>query len=382
MTPFRTRKGGVYLTRVRNAAGLTKRVSTGTADRRTALDVEAMVQRFVARREWAPLDAILAGRATLPEVYDADRAGTLAALLAAASEVDLAPMVAEWAATGVPAKYVTQVRRFIPAGERFPVSRFTRAAVRLFLDRLTRIHRTAGDTAKPASNSTRNRYRAALSVFARWLVERDVLPANPVREVRAAPTKGPRLLHLTPKQAKALVASFPMGSEMQLLEAWMYGSGVELGALLNARRRDVDYMERTLHCFPGHDGDEGKTKYRSRIVEVTEDWAWDVILTWTRHATPNARLFVIDGDKAHRDHDARIKALGLPPVTLHDARHTYAITALKRGDDHQAIKRQLGHAPQSTLIYTTYGVYLTAPKKRRKGDGETPIQAPTVPTEV
>jgi hypothetical protein len=35
---------------------------------------------------------------------------------------------------------------------------------------------------------------------------------------------------------------------------------------------------------------------------------------------------------------------------------------LKRGCDHQWLKNQLGHAPQSTLIYTTYGVYIGAQK--------------------
>jgi len=35
---------------------------------------------------------------------------------------------------------------------------------------------------------------------------------------------------------------------------------------------------------------------------------------------------------------------------------------LQRGCDHQWLKNQLGHAPQSTLIYTTYGLYIKAAK--------------------
>ena len=35
---------------------------------------------------------------------------------------------------------------------------------------------------------------------------------------------------------------------------------------------------------------------------------------------------------------------------------------LKRGCDHQWLKYQLGHAAQSVLIYTTYGVYIGAQK--------------------
>jgi hypothetical protein len=43
-------------------------------------------------------------------------------------------------------------------------------------------------------------------------------------------------------------------------------------------------------------------------------------------------------------------------------RHSYAVMQLKRGCDHQWLKNQLGHAPQSTLICTTYGVYIGAQK--------------------
>jgi hypothetical protein len=35
---------------------------------------------------------------------------------------------------------------------------------------------------------------------------------------------------------------------------------------------------------------------------------------------------------------------------------------LKRGCDHQWLKNQLGHAPQSTLIYSVYGTYIGAQK--------------------
>ena len=66
--------------------------------------------------------------------------------------------------------------------------------------------------------------------------------------------------------------------------------------------------------------------------------------------------------------------LELPRQRLHDWRHTYAVTALRRGDDHQRIKRQLGHSPHSALLYKVCGVYIaefatnsaTSPKKRRE----------------
>jgi hypothetical protein len=52
----------------------------------------------------------------------------------------------------------------------------------------------------------------------------------------------------------------------------------------------------------------------------------------------------------------------LPDTTLHEYRHHFAVMHLRRGSDHQWIKNQLGHAPQSTLLYTTYGVYVAQAK--------------------
>lgn len=377
---YLTDSGPTWKLRVVAKDGTARVVSTGTTDRDVATDIEAMVRRFKKRRQWAALDAIVHGRLPLGEVYDADCAGTLDALLARREAADLSPMVAQWASEGADAKYVAQVRRLIPAGRRFPVTGFTRARISTFLATLTRHHRMiAGkDTGQPASDRTKNRHRAALSAFAGWLIEREVIDANPVRDVKARRDPGPQEIHLTPKQARALVAALPRGQQ-QALEAWMAGTGVELGALLNARRRDVDATERTLHCFPGYESRRGKTKYRGRVVEVTEDWCWPYIEAHLAGLPPNARLFTLDEDAALRAHDRVVKALGLPPVTLHDWRHTYAVTALKRKDDHQDIKRQLGHAPQSTLLYDTYGVYTTKPKGRTARLAEAARKQPTPP---
>ena len=77
----------------------------------------------------------------------------------------------------------------------------------------------------------------------------------------------------------------------------------------------------------------------------------------------NAPLFLgLREDAALAAHHAAAKALGHPHTTLHQHRHSYAVMQLKAGRDHQWLKNQLGHAPQSTLLYTTYGLYIGAAK--------------------
>lgn len=378
MMVYRTNSGRAWKLRVADQDGTARVCSTGTTDQGTALDVEAMVKRFQKRRRWAPLNAVVAKQTTLAKVYDADVAGTLDELLAALSVPDLSPLVTEWASAGAVPKYVVQVRRIIPDAEKYPATNFTRKNISAFLAGLKRQSRTGRETTEPASDRTKNRYRSALSVFARWLIEREVIETNPVRDVAAKADPGPRETHLEPQQARALIEALPAGQQ-RALEAMLCGTGAELGALLNARRRDFDLTERTLHCFPGYAGRKGKTRYRSRVVEVTEDWCWPHIEPYVSALPANARLFTLSENVAHKAHDRTVKAIGLPPVTLHDWRHTYAVESLRRGDDHAQIRRQLGHAPQSTLLYTSYGVYSdkpvgrTARQRSKLGNTPTPL---------
>jgi integrase len=132
------------------------------------------------------------------------------------------------------------------------------------------------------------------------------------------------------------------------------------------RGRDVDLDERTLYAFPGLADATGKTRYRSRAGVATEDWAWKYIEPYVRDVPPNARVFTVAEEVARRTHQRISKAIGLPRTNLHHWRHSFAVAWLKRGGDHQVLKHQLGHAPRSTLIYTTYGTWMVSPAEIRE----------------
>lgn len=346
---FLMRGKKTYQLRVSSLDGRrTRVVTTGTTDAQTAEDVGAFVATLKRRRNARALDALLSGRLTLPRLYDADVAGTLDALLAeapAAPDPDLSPLVAEWAAAGAAPKRVQQVRRLIPAGRPFPRSEFTRKAISRFLATLTH----GKGFAAPVAPMTRQHYKVACSVFAEWLIEREVLESNPARGVKA--TRGaPRTVHYSPVQARALVDA--LAGSPRIAAALMAGAGVEWQAVERLRRRDVDVDTRTLRARGG------KTRHRDRIVEVTEPWAWAVLEPHLRTLAPNAPVVTANRDAVIYAHKQAAARLGLEPSTLHDWRHTYAVTAIQRGDDHQQIKRQLGHSPASPLLYTVYGVYI------------------------
>lgn len=363
-----------------------KVLTTGTPDEATARDVGAFVRRLRARRNARALDALLDDRVSLPELYDADVAGRLDEALAAAyarpseaDDPDLAPLVAEWAKTERGDRRVQRVRRLIPEGARFPRSRFRRKAIRAFLDGLTTLDRGVGHGVAggaPASPNTKNAYRSALRVFADWLIEREVLEVNPVRDVKPAPGAAARTVHYSPAQARAIVDR--MAGVPRVCAALMAGTGMEWQSVRRLLRRDVDLETRTAFARGT------KTRHRARYVEITEAWAWAVVEPYLRTLAPSARVVPLSRERVLQAQREAADALGLPHHTLHDWRHTYSVIARKRGDAPQIIKQQLGHSPNSTTLERVYGAYVgisprVAERLRKEGIEAAPADAADAP---
>jgi len=322
--------------------GRARVVGLDTTDVKAAERIENFAIQLRHDRRWDVIDGILDRKFTLPEAYD--HRASLDQWLAARTEVDLEPLVARWNGRGrraVSEKYITQVRAFIPAGVRFPLSRFRRREIAAFLEGLD------------VSDPTRNRYKAALSQFARWLVRHEYLEANPVRDAGSFGEHDPRTVHLSPEDAKAVVDR--MTGEAKVVAALMAGTGMEWQAVDALTRGDIDLEARTIRAHGA------KNRWRDRTVAVTEDWTWPVIQAHAASLLPAAKFVSITKKAAMTEQGEVCATLKLPRHRLHDWRHTYAVTAIKRGDDHQAIKRQLGHAPHSALLYTRYGVYMHMP---------------------
>lgn len=345
MTPFSPKGRKSFKMRIRLPDGRSATCSCGTPDPSTAADVARMVESLRHRLDWTPLEAVVAKRITLKDLYRAHARGEVPALLARATdaerEVDLAPLVAKWNGRGrrtVSARYLAQVRQFIPSGARFLLTHSHRGTISAHLEALE------------VSDPTRNRHKAAISQFARWLVQHGHLEVNPVRDATTFSENDPRMIHFTPAQAKAVVAA--LAGEARIVAALMCGTGMEWGAVAAARRRDVELEQRTIHAHGS------KNRHRDRVVRVTEDWCWEILLPHVRLMTPDRPLVTISERAALTEQLAVCARLKYPRHVLHSRRSTYAITALKRGDEPARVKRQLGHAPNSVLLYSVYGAYI------------------------
>lgn len=316
--------------------GMPRTFSTGATAKSVAQDVERMVDRMKGRRDWAPLEAVFDNLLSLAEVYDADVAGTLAARMAALRDVDLEPMVAEWAKRADP-KYVRQARRLFVEGVRFPRSEFRRKRVSDFLDGLD------------VDNPTRNRYRAALSSFAKWLVQKEVVEFNVVRTVSMYPENDPRMVWMP--WAQAIKVADAAAEPYRTLFRLMAATGMELGAALKLNLQDVQLDEQTIAAHGS------KTSWRNRVIRF-EEWATYNLRGLCRPLTGFAPLFDgINGDTALDVWKEAQKAVGIEGHTLHDLRHTYAVNALKKGYKEQVVATQLGHK-NTNQVRTCYGRFI------------------------
>lgn len=348
MSPYR--RGRVWWGRLKAEDGTLSRVSLKTHDRQTAERLERMLGTLADQHRWLTLDAIRSGELPLAEAFTSYARGDLAALEQALADgtraVDVAALVPLWAADmarkGRPSapqqkKYLMQVRRVLPPDRPFAAKDFTARVL------AERVH--ALGVGQP------NRYFAALSRFARFLVHRGIVPANPVRDIERSAERDPIVYELPPEDVTRLLFALP--EQDRPWHALMAATGAEWSAIANARRADLDADALTFRARGT------KTASRDRVVLIRKDGPEVGILRgYVRRMmlTPDARLFPHLG--SHRAALARLQRvahdLGLPRMRIHDWRHVYATQAIRDGRPLWAIAHQLGHG-NTLMVQKVYG---------------------------
>lgn len=338
------RKGrDVYWTWVYVSEGDRRQVSLGTALKLQATDIDRMLQLLAGRREWRLLRAVFVEKVvTLGALYDAYRDDALDALKQQLDDADLTQYMAGWekwaartAGERTVRDYVRQLKLLWPDGKLLR-SMFTRQ----------RISQTL--LALPHSGSTQRRYLAAWSSFAQYLVEMEVLPFNPVRDIKAPSEGAPREVWLELSEVQKLVEAQP--EPYRALAALREGCGAEIGAALAVRVRDVGAGASVVHLHGT------KNAWRDRYAYL-ESWARPYILAACKGKLPDALLFPVRYQDALDVHRAALRATGLRgDYTMHDARHSLAVRWMQLGLDPNLISSNLGHK-DATLVLRVYGKY-------------------------
>jgi integrase len=160
-----------------------------------------------------------------------------------------------------------------------------------------------------------------------------------------------------------------MAGEAQTMMMTIFGSGIELGALLAQTGASVNWRssEQTM-VAPG-----SKNEYREERTIFVRNWAWPALKEHARHVLPKAPLWTLN-EKQLREafYNAQVAAgvIEAPavskrsgkkqwgavnPHTIHDARHSYVVNAMLGLDGEEPIDikqaaHQLGHADEQQVM--------------------------------
>jgi integrase len=340
--------------------------STKTTDKELVKAYQQMIDELGPRGKDAQsiLDTLITRQYTVPELYKLwlSSGRNVRRLKAKLNDIDVSLELEAWEkwllsrASGISADtaahYVKHVRAGIPKGKPFLRSQFTSERIQKMLDKMS-----------GSAPATVRKAGAAFGSAARFLRKRGVIKTKVMNEVDLPAPDDPRDLWL--ETADALRLAEKQDEPYRTLSALMAGSGIELSAALNIRRRDVDVKNREIQA-PGT-----KNYNRNRVVRVAE-WAWPFFEAQLKGLLPDARVFQEIPNRwvAADRHRAAIASLVKEfPIYkgywLRDARHTYTVRAVKAGTPFEVIAQQLG-LKNAIMIHKVYGKYAPRQDERAK----------------
>lgn len=339
--------------------------STTTSDRVTATKMQDAINEVAAVHPPAfdILERLLDKRMSVAEWFAAWVASgeDLEAMRERLNDVDLEPYVEKFfrsmkgkVAEDTRAHYLSALRTMFPAGKAFPRSTLTRDGIQEWVDAKLEAEVAAGTIRKHA---------AGLHRFVGWLELKHVLRVDVMRLVELPSPAAARINFLETDEAIRLADA--QESPYRELSALLAGTSLDVSTAIGSaeaklpglRVRDV-YVARKQIRAAGT-----KTHQRDRVVRVA-DWAWPYVLELLEGKLPDARLFDgipdrwVAGDN-HRAAVASLVKLGFPVFAgywMRDARHTWAVRAMRAGVPLEVMRRQMGHV-DAKLILDTYGLF-------------------------
>lgn len=343
MSPFR--RGAHWSLYVPRQSGGVVQRACGTTDAKLARAMGRMIDTLADLRRWDVLEAIDAKRLTVGQAYDAFVMNRLDAVLAEldkAQEPTASSLIDAWVrtlhgASRTKVSYEQKVRVLLASEPR--VSQLTPGWV---MDRLAEL---------PHTPATVRQYAHALSGFCQYLVGHRQLDSNPVERVKLPKGTRKRTLWKSAEEDLRLVNAAP--EPFRSYFALVHATGAERDAALAMVRSDVDLVNATCH-IPGT-----KNVNRDRRGVPIEAWALPILASHCRGLLPDAPLFpTLSSKQVNLAHVAARTAAKLVGYQLRDARHSYAVRAILRGEPIWKVSKWLGHANIgiTASVYAHFGL--------------------------
>lgn len=324
--------------------------ATGYANKETAKKVATMVASLRDRGQFVLLNAVVEGKTTLFDLYQAQVQNKLDEMKEQIDRVEIEPFLEPWLKVRVskglsPASvrlYRQRMKKllFEPVGAE-PV----RFADELNEGRIDNLLANLGIT-----SGTTRQYLHEVTSFCRYLVSQGVLARNPAanRELIESPAKNTaRRRWVREDVSQALVEAADPIYRGALAGA--HGSSADRGDLPRLRRRDLNLQQ----AYVDIDGNKKGAKRRRMAVPI-ERWALPYLLAACEGKEPDDLLFAdLSLDAITRAHERAAAAIGLDDYWLRDGRHSYAIRAILRGAPIADVSEWMGHSSLATT-YNTY----------------------------
>lgn len=245
-----------------------------------------------------------------------------------------------------------------------PINTIDAQFVETFFDELRK--RKNARTGKPLADGTQARVRGLTAAVFNFAVHRGFLSKNPIKSA-PAPLKvqpvDPKTIW-TVDEFNHMLTWFDARPRLHLYRlalVVLFWTGCRIGECLALTPADFDFdvcqmhITKTREDLKGHAGGlikAPKTKTSNRTVPVPPK-VCNAVKGYIDNVTgmmPGTLLFPFSTSTVSRYLKQAAEETGLPHITLHGLRHSYASMLINRGEMPQAVQKILGHA---TLSMTT-----------------------------
>jgi integrase len=225
-------------------------------------------------------------------------------------------------------------------------------------------HRRAEITShkRQRSMATVNRELAQLAKIFSLAVDYGYWTENPCRKVRKFEVHNRKERFITADEETQLLAACTglLARYRPAAQLALY-SGMRLGEIVGLRWANVDFNAGTIYVAP----ETSKTN-RARTLPLHDLARAALVELYERTGARAGRVFDAPGmskNSVSQGFRAAADAAGLPDVTMHTLRHTFAMRLKDAGVDPFTVRDLLGH---STIQMTNYYTHAT-PETMRKG---------------
>ena len=205
---------------------------------------------------------------------------------------------------------------------------------------------------KEVSDRSMEKVLDCLRSFFKWMYYRRYIDFNPVAPIRPIKYEKKMKEPLTEEELEVVRRCCRTVKERAIVEVF-FSTGCRVGELVNLKKSDVNWQERTVHLF-------GKNKkHRTGFLNVKSLFALRDYLN-SRDDT-NEYLFVSDRKPHNQMHTCGVQKIIRniseranlnKPLHPHIFRHTTATIMLEKGASLQDIQKILGHEEiETTLKY-------------------------------